>query len=103
MAVSVCTGEPELCCYFCSFSLDEPEHVGIDLLGMSCRHSVREARIDLKSRALHELRGLQRCGADRHDLVVVSVKNEGWDVELLQIFCEVRLGERLDAVIPRFH
>jgi hypothetical protein len=37
--------------------------------------------------------------ADRDDLVVVAMNYQGRKIELLQIFAEVGLGERLIAVV----
>ena len=46
-------------------------------------------------------------GANRHDLVVVAMKDQRRHVELLEVFGEIRLGERLDAVegvlVTRLH
>jgi hypothetical protein len=54
-----------------------------------CRHSVRIAWIHLQLGTLHNLRGLQTGCGDRHGLIVVAMKNEGWHVELLQVLGEV--------------
>ena len=37
-------------------------------------------------------------GADRHDLVFVSVESERRHIKLLEIFCEIRFGESFNAV-----
>ena len=49
--------------------------------------------------------GLPRRVVDRHDLVVVAVDEQRRDVDLLQVLRQVRLGERLDAVVgaPEAH
>src|SRR5216683_219301 len=56
------------------------------------------ARIDLQGRALDELGGEQGRVADRHYLVVVAVDDQGRNIEPLEVFRLLRLGEGLDAV-----
>src|ERR1035438_5351512 len=56
------------------------------------------ACIDLESCVIDEFRRGESSGADRHDLVVVAVYDEGRHVEFLEVLGEVGLGERLDAV-----
>ena len=78
--------------------LEECQQVGIELLLVSLGQAMGCACIDLKSRVFDEFgRGKSR-GADRYDLVVVAVNDQRWDVEFLEVFGEVRLRERLDAV-----
>src|ERR1039457_6172493 len=78
--------------------LEECQQVGIELLLVSLGQAMGCACIDLKSRVFDEFgRGKSR-GADRYDLVVVAVNDQRWDVEFLEVFGEVRLGECLDAV-----
>src|SRR5205085_9893622 len=38
-------------------ALDEREQIGVDLFGVGRAHAMREARIDLELRVLHDLRG----------------------------------------------
>src|SRR5664280_2448645 len=65
---------------------------------MRVSDAVRGTGINLERGVLDEFgRGMSR-GADRHDLVVVAVDDQGWHVELLEILREVRLGKRLDAI-----
>ena len=78
---------------------EECQQVGVDLVLEGRAHAVRRARIDLQRGALDELGREQRRGADRHDLVVVAVQDQRRHVELLEVLGEVRLGERLDAVV----
>src|SRR6266566_590377 len=92
-------GSKSCCCY--SALLDEREQVGIDLVGVRCRHSMRKTRIHLQRGILHELCGLRGRCADGHDLIIVTMKNESGNVEPLEIFREVRFGEGLDAVVMR--
>src|ERR1035437_2066504 len=78
--------------------LEECQQVGIELLLVSLGQAMGCASIDLQSRVFDEFgRGKSR-GADRYDLVVVTVNDKRWHVEFLEVFGEVRLGERLDAV-----
>jgi hypothetical protein len=39
-----------------------------------------------------------RAGADRHDLVIVALKDEGRQVDLLKVLSEIGFGKRLDAI-----
>jgi hypothetical protein len=39
-----------------------------------------------------------RAGADRHDLVIVALEDEGWQVDLLMVLPEIGFGKRLDAI-----
>ncbi len=56
------------------------------------------ARIDLQGCALDDLRGEQGRVSDRHNLVVVAVDDQGRNIEPLEVFRLVRLGEGPDAV-----
>src|SRR5271166_5628378 len=87
-------------CSQCAWSLrlEEREQIGIDLVLESRAHPVGRARIDLQRRALDELRGEHGRGADRHDLVVVAMQDQSRYIKSLEVFREVCLGERLDAV-----
>src|ERR1035437_7873135 len=78
--------------------LEECQQVGIELLLVSLGQAMGCARINLQSRVLDEFRRGKTSGADRHDLVVVAVHDEGGHVEFLEVLGEVRLGECLDAV-----
>ncbi len=76
----------------------EGQQVGVELLLVRAGEAVGRARIDLKARVLDELRGEEGRVVDRHNLVVVAMDDQGRNVELLEVFREVRLGEGLDAV-----
>ncbi len=76
----------------------EGQQVGVELLLAREGQAVGRAWIDLQGGILDELGGEQGRVADWHDLVVVTVDNQGWNVELLEVFGLVRLGEGLDAV-----
>src|ERR671926_157897 len=60
--------------------------------------AMRCTGIDLQSRARHQLRGEQRRVGNRHDLVIIAMDDQCWDVNLLEVSCEIRLGECLDAI-----
>src|SRR6266705_1755674 len=68
---------------------------------MSRAHAVRKSGINLQSRSLHQFGGMKCCGADRHDLIVISVKNERGYVDLLLVFGEIGLGERPNTIKRR--
>src|ERR1035437_2759822 len=77
---------------------EKGEQVGVELVFVRVGETVRATWVDFQGRVLDEFgRGVSRC-ADRHDLVVIAVDDEGWHVERLEILGEVRLGKRLDAV-----
>src|ERR1700720_787534 len=60
---------------------------------------MREARIHLQRTVLNQL-GREECGVgDWHNLIVITVQDEHWDVDRLQVFREVGFGKRLDAII----
>src|ERR1039458_2062439 len=81
--------------------LDEGQQIGVDRLGLSDRHAVRESGVGLQCPVLHELRGKNRGVLIGDDLVVLSVHEQRRNVDLLQIIGEVSLGELLDAVVGR--
>src|ERR687887_2427952 len=64
---------------------DEREQIRVDLLFVRRAHAVRQARINFQRRILDQLGRLQGRGADRYDLVIVAMQDQGRDVELLQI------------------
>src|SRR5664279_389571 len=77
---------------------EECQQVGVELVFVRVSDAVRGTGINLQRGVLDEFgRGVSR-GADRHDLVVVAVDDQGRHVELLEVLREVRLGKRLDAV-----
>src|SRR3712207_7187332 len=59
------------------------------------------ALVDPERRLRDDLRGAQRRVGDGYNLIVVSVHDEGWDGDPLQILREIRLGPRLDAEVGR--
>ena len=65
---------------------------------MCVGEAVRATRVDFKGCVFDEFGRSASRGVDRHDLIIVAVDDQGWYVELLEIFGEVRLGKRLDAV-----
>src|SRR6266436_7584674 len=76
----------------------EGQQVGVELLLVRESQAVGRARIDLQDRALDELVLEQARVGVWHDLVVVALDDQGRNVELLEVFRLVRLGESLDAV-----
>src|SRR3989440_4798447 len=76
----------------------EGQQVGVELLLVCAHEAVGRARIDLQGRVLDDLRGEKGRVTDRHDLVVITVDDQGRNVELLEVLRHVRLGEGLDAV-----
>src|SRR6266700_3060174 len=78
--------------------LQKGQQIGVELLLVREGEAVGRARIDFQGGVLDDLRGAEGRGTDRHDLVVVAVDDQGRNVDLQQVFREVRLGEGLDAV-----
>jgi hypothetical protein len=65
----------------------------------SVAHRPCEPPLYLQGRALDEL-GLERAGiGERHDVVVVALHDECRYVDLLEVPCLIRLGERLNAKV----
>src|ERR1039457_6686374 len=85
--------------------LDEVEQVGVEgvLVGGGVSEAVRGPGVDLQGRVLDDLRRQEGRGTDGHDLVVVAVDDQGRDVDLLEVFGEVGLGEGIDAVVRALH
>src|SRR6476619_162942 len=75
-------------------SFNEREKIGADLVLVRRAQTVRGALVDFQGCALDEL-GLELAGiGERHELVVVTLEDERWYVELLQILVLIRLGEQ---------
>ncbi len=64
----------------------EGQQVFVELVLVRAGEAVGRARIDLQGRVLDDLRGEQGRVTDWHDLVVVAVDDQGWNVELLEVF-----------------
>src|SRR5437588_9521482 len=89
--VAICRGVLKSGCCRAFLSLAyKLQQVGVDLVRVGCGHPVRKTWIDLQRGVLHNLRGHQSRRTDRHDLIVVAVKNESWHIELLQVFSKIR-------------
>ena len=69
-----------------SLGPQEGQQVGVELLLVCAGEAVGRARIDLQGGVLDNLRGEEGRGADRHDLVVVAMEDQGRNVELLEVF-----------------
>ena len=74
---------------------EKGEQVGIDLVFVCVGEAVRPARVDLQGRVPDEFGRSVGRSADRHDLVVVAMDDEGGHVKPQQILGEVRLGNAL--------
>src|SRR6516225_1235021 len=80
-------------------SLQERQQVGIDRVGLRGRHAVREILVGFQ-RAVFQQFHRQRTGSDiGNDLVVLAVHHQHRYRDLLQVFGEVRLRERDDAIV----
>src|SRR5215813_1017233 len=72
-------------------TLDEREQILI--------HLVRRALVDLELFVLDDFGRQHGRRADRHDLVIVTMKDQRRHIEFLEIFSQICLGKRLDAKI----
>src|SRR5918994_5710376 len=79
--------------------LDEVEKLAVELLGVGRKQAVRPSEPDPQLGAVDKRRGQAGRGVDRDDLVVVAVDDEGRQVDPLEVFVEVALGELPDAVV----
>src|SRR3954468_11194864 len=78
---------------------DEAQQVGVQLLLVRRRQPVGRTGIDLQHRALDDLGGGPAGGVDGDDLIVVTVDDQRRDVDPLQVFGQIGLGELLDAIV----
>src|SRR5882757_3050178 len=69
---------------------------------MGRAQAVRQFLVNLERARLQKLRREWRRGNDGDDLVVIAVRHRCRHSDALQVFGEVRLRERLDAVVLRF-
>src|ERR1017187_7077821 len=83
-------------------STDETQQVLVYTVFQRRTHSVRSSRDDYELGTLDDLGRQERRSADGHDLIVITVKDQGWNVKPLQVFRQIRLGERLDAIVGSF-
>src|SRR5262245_15545779 len=74
---------------------DELQQVRVDLILVGRADAVRRALVDLEGGSRDHLGRAHRRYSDGHDLVVIAVKDQRGHVELLEILCEIRFGERL--------
>src|SRR4051794_7371031 len=100
--IILCLPSEAVCRLSLRLPLEEREQVGVNLILVGRAHAVRRARHDFKRGPFNELRGEECRVGDWYYLVVVAVHDERRHVELLEVFREVRLGERLDAVEDGF-
>ena len=78
--------------------LNEREQIRIDLLCVNDGHAMRKTGIDLELRILYQLCGECPCIGERYDLVIITMHNQGGNVDFLQVFREIGLGKSFDAV-----
>ncbi len=65
---------------------------------MGDRKTVRRTGIDLENRSRNQFYRQGTCGLKRHDLVIISMNNQGRDGDLLNVFPIIQPGECLDAL-----
>src|SRR5215472_8874286 len=79
--------------------LEKREEVRVDLVPVGRAHAVRRIVVDLELGVPDQPGGQHRRSPDRHDLIVFAVKDEGGDVEALQIRRVIGLREHFDALV----
>src|SRR5258706_8229863 len=77
------------CAALSCVALQEGEQIGVQLVLVRVGKPVRGTRVDHELRVLDQLRGAEGGSSDGNDLVIVTMKDEGRHVELLQILGEV--------------
>src|SRR5262245_62345702 len=82
-----------------SSASEESKQLSVDLVGMRGGESVRCAGVVDLLGTLDEPGRLPGRVLDRDDLVIFTVQHERRHVEFLEVRGEIRLGERLDALI----
>jgi hypothetical protein len=75
----------------------EGQEVCVDLILKRGREAVRRARIVDFLRIFDEPGRFLSCVLDGNDLVVLTMHDQGWDIELLEVLCEISLREGFDA------
>src|SRR5882672_6153473 len=78
---------------------EEGKQVSVDLILMRGCEVVRRARIVDFLRALDDPGRFLRRVLDGNDLVVLTVHDQGWNINLLEVPGEIGLGECLDALV----
>src|SRR5690606_41501435 len=73
----------------CRSRVQEFEEVVVELLLVGGGQTVRGTGVNLQRRSLDDLRGALGRRDDRHDLVVVSVDDQGRHVDALEVLGEV--------------
>src|SRR5450432_460371 len=91
------------CCSLLALFMKKCQQISINLVSIGRGHSVWESRVNLERGILQQCRGQRRRRCNGHNLVIVTMKNESWHIELLEIFCKVGFGESLNTVISSFH
>lgn len=79
--------------------MDELEQVVVHVILVRRRDAMRRARVVDLLCARYQASRLFRGDRERNDLIILSVKEQRRDVELLQVTGEVRLRERRDALV----
>src|SRR5438270_13497122 len=82
-----------------SLGFNEGEQIFVDRLRLGTRHAVWKTFVSLERAVLQQLCRKRRGIGIWHNLIVVAVHHQNWYVNFLQIFSEVGLRKRDDAVI----
>ncbi len=79
--------------------MDKCEEVGVDLFLFRRAHPVGAPLVDLKLRVFDDFRRKHARGLNRHDLIVIPMKDQCWYVEGFQIFGEHIWADRYDRQV----
>src|ERR1700729_3387634 len=90
-------------CGYNESGFDERQEVGVYLLRMRGRHSVRQPWIRFKRSVLQKLDRLCARGGERADLIVLAMHHEYWNIDYRQIVIKLGFRQYLDAVILGFN
>src|SRR5262249_52041970 len=77
----------------------ELEQAGVQAILQGDRETMACPVVESACDSLDQLCGGECRRGIRYDLIVIAVDDERRDVDLLQVLCEVGLGEDLDAVV----
>lgn len=75
------------------------QQVRVDLISVRHGQAVRGAGINFQRGIFDERGRAQSRRSNRHNLVVITVNEERWHVELLQVFRLICFRKHLDAVV----
>lgn len=82
--------------------LDKVQQILIHLIDINIVNRMRSPRVHLELAMAQQLDRLQPSRLNRNNLVVIAVKHQDRNINLLQVLGKIRLGKILDAVVGGF-